>query len=745
MIRMIFISIVLCLLFTRFAWAENNIDQATSNVVNDINNTVKINISLLQMGRSGGVELGKGQYQAGLSFTLPEDKVVTNAMLNLNLQVSSSLAERDIDLKLKLNGQALGNVPLKASSSINTYKIKIPAVLVTSNNHLSFEVDDGGELLCRSAHTNTYQVTILPTTTIDIVAQQLNVSADLYHFPKPFFDVKQMNASDISVSFPEKFTTGQVSAAAFLSSWFGIESDYRDVSFNVLNNTLPKGNGIVIGKPGQVVGGLKLPNNNDGILKIIPNPSAPIYKLLLITGKNDQKLRSAVWQLINSNFQPETSEIVVTPQVFPQSELYDAPRWISTKRPVYLNELIRQDQSMSVDGISHDALHVSFRAAPDLFLWDGDNVPMRISYRFPSESWIDQKNSFLNLTFNNKFLDDLPMNKQGGLERLWQKLGGDIRQERVEIPIDPKMIYGDNQLSLYFKIASSSSLPCNDLQSSNIQSQIKEDSWIDLSDTRHFTLLPNLSYFASSSFPFSRMADYSETTILLPQKPSNTHIATLLDMAARSGNDTGTPLIYNRVLFGLPSNHTEYFESKDILAISTMDQTEFNQQLLTQSPYEAINKTLSIRKATTLQSAIRLFKGSWDLNGVEAERYISSKQSWRGFISYRSPWNDQRVVVLALASDDQQLERLNTDLNSINIASKIQGDVSIITDENGVRSFQVAPQFPSGELPWYLLIIWYANQHSLILGCLSGFICLIGGGAIFNVLQRRIKQRLNSE
>lgn len=71
--------------------------------------------------------------------------------------------------------------------------------------------------------------------------------------------------------------------------------------------------------------------------------------------------------------------------------------------------------------------------------------------------------------------------------------------------------------------------------------------------------------------------------------------------------------------------------------------------------------------------------------------------------------------------------------------------MSIITDENGVRSFQVAPQFPSGELPWYMLIIWYANQHSFLLACLGGLICLIAGFTFYNILVSRSKQRLNPE
>lgn len=80
------------------------------------------------------------------------------------------------------------------------------------------------------------------------------------------------------------------------------------------------------------------------------------------------------------------------------------------------------------------------------------------------------------------------------------------------IPLAPYLIYGDNQLSMYFNVVPKDDVPCSVLLNNNIKSRITDDSWIDLSKTRHFSLLPNLSYFVGASFPFSRLADYSQTT-----------------------------------------------------------------------------------------------------------------------------------------------------------------------------------------------------------------------------------------
>ncbi len=69
-------------------------------------------------------------------------------------------------------------------------------------------------------------------------------------------------------------------------------------------------------------------------------------------------------------------------------------------------------------------LYVSpFRAAPDLYLWDGETIPLQVGYRFPSESWINEDKSLLSVTLNGTFLNNLPMNKQGPLEKVWRYLG----------------------------------------------------------------------------------------------------------------------------------------------------------------------------------------------------------------------------------------------------------------------------------------------------------------------------------
>lgn len=707
-----------------------------------------VSVTVAQMGQPKGIILSGGQLQAGINFTLPSDQVITSAQMNLNLKVSPEMAARNTTLQLMMNGQPLGTVPLGTSdSNISSYQLEVPAALVVSSNNISFKINDGDALLCLRDLSDKYQVTIMPDTRLDLEGQQLNIGADLSHFPRPFFDPMQMTPTTLSFAFPAKLQPELVSAAAIVASWFGIEADYRGIRFNVLQDRLPEKNGILFGKPGDVIGGLTLPETATPILQIVDNPGNPVYKLLLVIGNTDQQLRAAASRLTRGDFNVQSPFMPVDIQTIPTSKPYDAPRWIATDRPVRLIELMRDDQSLTVSGVWHDPLQLAFRAAPDLFLWDGETIPMQIGYRFPLESWIDDERSYLSMTFNGTFLRNLPVNKQGLLEMVWHKLGGDARQEIANVSLEPYLIYGDNQLSLYFNIETKESAPCSVLLNNNIKSRINEDSWIDLSKTQHFSLLPNLSYFVGASFPFTRLADFSQTVLLLAETPAESEISTLLDLAARSGIATGTPLYHNRVMFGLPSGgaNLAWLSQSDVLAVSTLNQNAFNQAILAQSPFTVNEHTFGVRKPSMWQTAQRYLEGDWTASGLDADRYFSSNESWRGFVSFRSQWNPSRVVVMAVGSNGDQISRLHADLNLPRINAGIRGDVAIITDENGIRSFRVGPQFPSGQMPWYMMVVWYANQHSALLALAGLMFALVIGLSLYGLLKRRAHKRLNPQ
>ncbi|MDX5628130.1 MULTISPECIES: cellulose biosynthesis cyclic di-GMP-binding regulatory protein BcsB [unclassified Brenneria] len=698
-------------------------------------------ISVADMGQRDGLTLSGGQMQSGVRFTLPYGQVVTQAKLYLAFRASSTLAEEGDRLSLMLNGQPLGDIPLAESSlTANTYELDIPAALVVSNNNLSFSIYRQNDLLCENSDDNRRQVSILPETRIEMVNQRLNIDKDLGYFPRPFFDLMVMGKSAVPVVFGSDPSAPTITAATIVASYLGIRANYRDIYFPVYQDTLPENNAIIFAMPGEKVAGMTIPAGDGPAIEIIDNPLNPIYKLLLVTGRNEEELRQAAYRLTSAPLPAGQDRLLVQSQAIPPRRPYDAPRWINTDRPVTFRELVSRPDDLIAEGIYHDSIHINFRAAPDLFMWDGQNIPVRINYRFPTESWIDEDSSLLNVSLNGTFLHNLPVNKIGLLESAWRRLGGDIRQESYRLELAPYLIYGDNQMELYHSIKPKPGTPCAMLRSDNIKSTIDGNSSIDLSASHHFSMLPNLSYYVGAAFPFSKMADFSRTWIVLAEKPATAEIGTLLNLAARAGNATGVPLSRARVGLGL--TNVSALADSDVLIVASLAQTALMRQLLHSSPYHIDNERLSLKTPSVGDRFRRYVSGQWSQQYLAADRYLSSIGAWRGFLSFPSPWAENRLAVVVTGSSDEQIERLDNDLNAKNINAGIRGDMAVITSDGGVKSFNVSPRYPDGQMPWYLMIIWYANQHVLLLSLLAVLLSVALGIPLYRLLSRHAQQRL---
>ena len=83
----------------------------------------------------------------------------------------------------------------------------------------------------------------------------------------------------------------------------------------------------------------------------------------------------------------------------------------------------------------------------------------------------------------------------------------------------------------------------------------------------------------------------------------------------------------------------------------------------------------------------RRLTGDWTSASLDADRYFSSSSAGAGSSAIARRGIPPAVVV-ALASNDDQLARLKTDLESPRINAGIRGDTAVITSDNGVRSFR---------------------------------------------------------
>ncbi|NDL61692.1 cellulose biosynthesis cyclic di-GMP-binding regulatory protein BcsB [Acerihabitans arboris] len=732
-----------------FAWQTEQ--TAAGNTATPAANTLAgLTMTLAEMGQKAGLTLSGTQLQSGVMFTLPRDLVVTGAKISLALQVSPELAATDASVQLMLNGQPLGSLPLGQDANDNgVFQMDIPASIMVAVNNLSFRIHRGadgagGQGQCEKALPDNYRLTILPTSAFQLSGLRLDSGRRLDNLPRPFFDPSLMAQARLPVAFALRPTADVIGAAATVASWFGAQAGFRDADFPVLLNALPEENGIIFGKPGDNIGDLVMPGGGGAQLRIIDNPRNPVYKLLLISGSNESELRQAAWRLVSAPL-PAADALRVQAQDIPRRQPYDAPRWISTRRPTSL-ALNEGPEHLAVKGGYHGAIPVSFRAAPDLFMWDDQTIAVDLFYHFPTGSWLDETQSHLSVAMNGVFVRNLPVNKTGPIAALMRYAGYDTRQEHATLQLDPYLIYGDNQLAFYFAVNPAVDAPCGVLDNDNIRSRIEPASTIDLSHAYHFAQLPNLSYYVGASFPFTRRADFADTLLLLPDNPGSVDIQTLLGLAARAGNATGVAIGHVSVALGAGVDETQAqsFRDKDILAVGSLAHEEFIRRLLAGSPFTAAGAALGVARPHWQQQLASYLAGNWFPQFVQANRYLSSMYSWRGFVSFRSGQNPGRIVILATATDDDQLAKIHGDLQSPYINSRVRGDIAIVTNERDIQSFQVGPQFAAGDLPWHLQLLWHAGRHLLALSLLGLALALLLGARCYANLKNHAARRLGT-
>lgn len=704
-------------------------------------------ITLTNIGNPKGIEIYHGQKSAGISFTLPIDKVITSARLELYVSMTEAMQGNTNHIDVKVNGQALGTLPV-AKTEITNYELDIPAEYLAQENSLTLEMTDE-EFVCKIDYSGKQKILIDPESYLSVNGYNLELGSDLSLFPLPFFD--KFNSAQTLINFviPKNTSTDILYGPLMLASYFGTIAEYRTVKFNVSSDTLPQDNSIVFAHPGQTVAGIDMPKKEGIYIK--DHPYSRPYKNIFIVAKNKSAFIKAVYSLVKANLSAATDYLKIKDDKPELREAYDAPNWISSNKKVLLSSLLKNNQSLVTHGYTHGPLNLSFKAAPDLYQLYEDSGDLYVAYEFPLDKNIDENESGLNLLLSGAFLDKLPVNKKGLLENIWRLSGGDAREDKRHVQISPSMIYGDNNLELYFDLRLKPNTPCSVISDPNVKSVIDESSYIDLSKTRHFARLPNLSYFVGASFPFTRYSDFSHTVVLLPDNPTAVELNTLMNMVARAGNSTGSMVSYEQVVIGsdLFTKEPEFFEDKDLLVISNLSHKDYLSKLFDGSAFIFNGNELNIYdyglisfRGGFFRGLRRFLSGDFRAENLDANRYVRTSMAWRGFLSFLSPFDSDKIAVVVTATDDEELDKLTDDLSNSKVNREVRGDITLISGLNKVMSFNVGDYIFSGNVSTSFKILTFAGEHVIWL-CISSFIVLILLSYIISkYLQRRSRARL---
>jgi hypothetical protein len=651
----------------------------------------------------GSMTLRGTEPSSQIEFGVRSDEVVTRALLNLSYRPSPALIPTLSQLKVYLNDELVGLVTITADQlgKENQTQISIDPRFISDFNRVRLELVGHYANVCENPANSTIWLDIGKASKLDLTLQKLPLKNDLSHFPEPFFDARDSRPLQLPMVFSAPPNVIQQRAAGILASWFGSKAAWRGQSFPVLQNQLPsQQHAVVFATNDHRPDFLKdLPPVEKPTVTMVDQPDNPYEKMLLILGRDDNDLLTAVAGISQGQLllRGATSTIDSVKLLAPR-QAYDAPNWVRTDRRTTFAELTQYQNQLQGDGLQPNPISLTLNLPPDLFLVRARGIDMDLVYRYTSP--IQQDGSRLAVHLNNQFMQDYPLTPKdtAGQQLMRIPLMQGLQDSNRQLTIPALRLGVVNQLRFNFDYANTfiggtADGRCETVTTVGHHVVIDDNSSIDFSGYRHYIEMPSLAAYANAGFPYSRYADLAQTLVLVQPQPSNDEVSTLLNALGSIGAQTGYPAL--RVQMSDDWSNAKSVDA-DVLMIGGIPQDLQDDNkitLLADAARSWINMpSRSITAANVPVSASD--------RAVESQTTISSRGPLGAIVGFQSPFNDQRSVVALLADSPRGWELLNNALLDSGKRAAVFGSATVIR-ESGVTSVRVGDTYFVGHLPWW--------------------------------------------
>lgn len=701
-------------------------------------------LNLTQLGIDYAVQLRGISGTVGIPFNVRADELVTAASFKLNYAYSPSLIPELSHLKVTVNDVLVATLPVNRAEAgrPQTADIPIDRRLITEFNRINVELIGHYTRECEDpAHTSLW-ARVDASSTLKLTVAPLKLANDLAAMPQPFFDRRDVRRARIPFVFGTAAAGPVLEAAGVLSSWFGALADYRGATFPVSNGDLPSGHAVVFVTPESAIAGLTLPAIQGPGLAVVDNPRDATGKLLLVMGRTPADLRTAAAALaLNSKAFAGAQAAVTAFQEPPARKPYDAPRWVPSDRALQLGELTTA-ADLSVTGYNPDVVRVNLQLPPDLFTWRSRGIPLDLQYRYTPRVRPDQ--STLNINVNDNFVGGLPLRSANPAgDRWWNPLAVKLMPdgtlaERKEVILPPLAMGPRSQLRMhyYFEPVGGRCVP----QLDNVRGSIDPTSKIDVSGFPHFIAMPELAAYANGGFPFSRMADLSETAVILPDQPTDTDTETYLGLLGQVGRSTGYPAL--RVKVGRSGDAAQWAD-KDLLVIGNLQSQPLFTQWADKMPLKRNGNAPELKLNSWIDNAVDFVIGARTREDLPGQMQIAVSDDGRDAVlaGFESPLRSGRSVVAAITSPGSKEALLNA-LMTPDLLKSVQGSMTIVRDTQ-VNSVLGGDTYYVGRLPPIAWVQWNLSRSPLMLAGLVIVLALLGAAVSFAGLQLRARRRLS--
>ncbi|MGR5146957.1 cellulose biosynthesis cyclic di-GMP-binding regulatory protein BcsB [Photobacterium alginatilyticum] len=704
-------------------------------------------ISFSQLGINGSITMSGSESTAYLSFGSRLDEIVSKAVLEFSFIPSPALQSAVSHLKVFLNEELMGVVPINEGDQGKRVSASIPLNprFISNFNQLRFELIGSINSTCRDPNSPSIWAEISKAGSIKLQVHNAVLATDLALFPAPFFDHRDFSHLTLPFVFPPQRDIDGLTAAGVMASYFGTLASWRGVNFPVYFDDLPQQhNAIVFATNQHRPSFIKdLPTVNGPVLQLITHPTNRYRKLLLVLGRDSLDLNTAVRGLVlgDSLLSGPIARINNVTELKPRKP-YDAPNWVRTDRPVSFAELVEGPYQLQREGRSAAPINVEFHLPPDLFAWQSRGIPLELAYRYSPP--LGSAESRMSFSVNGQFVEAFNLSdtgKHAGSSPIRVPLLDDtLISVNSTSRIPAFRIDSSNTMQFEFSFISGADGNCQSAQPSRYYAVMDSDSTLDFSDFPHYIKMPNLRAFAKSGFPYSRMADLSETAVVIKPNPPAPEVALMLDTMGAIGAKTGYPAIKVAML---DRWDPELLIDKDILMIGRLSPKDDN--AVSQDGANLILGEMT-RKLALPASNNKLGWASWIQSKPEEADVlgtvdITAQGAFASMVAMESPLTKTRSLISLVASQPNDFGLIGDALNDSGKLDHMFGSVVTI-QEGQVASFEVGKSFYLGQLPVMDLVWYHFSSHPVLLALCVVFLIVSLTIIFWRVLRRISADRL---
>lgn len=362
------------------------VNGANAPIIADNAPTRDVTLTFAQIAPPPGSMILRGvNPDGGIEFGTRSDEIVSKAMLNLEYTPSPSLLPVQSQLKVYLNDELMGVLPVtKEQLGKKTQaQIAIDPLYITDFNRVRLEFVGHYRDVCENPASSTLWMDIGRNSSLAMTYQKLTLKNDLSNFPVPFFDPRDNRPLNLPMVFAGVPALAQQQAASIVASWFGSRTGWRGQQFPVSYDALPDSNAIVFATNDKRPAFLRdVPPVTAPTVMMMNHPTNPFMKVLVVFGRDDKDILQAAKGIAQGNLLFRGDRVVVD-EVKPllARKPYDAPNWVRTDRAISFGELKTYEEQLQSTGLQPASINVAMNLPPDLYLLRSSGIDMNLNYR----------------------------------------------------------------------------------------------------------------------------------------------------------------------------------------------------------------------------------------------------------------------------------------------------------------------------------------------------------------------------